>query len=107
MVWEARESGDGDRVRVTGAQRVEDGLRAGADAELGVDGSEVMLEGVLTNEETLGDGGVPEALGEEGEDLALAGGEGSQVNRHGTSVPFSILSGALSMGGDASQGIKE
>lgn len=54
------------------ANSVESGLSARRDAELGVEVGEMVLEGVVGDDEASGDGGVRKAVDEEGEDLELA-----------------------------------
>ena len=55
-------------------------LAARAHAELGEGGGEVALDRALGEEELVGDLGVGQALGDVGEDLALAVGEGRALD---------------------------
>jgi hypothetical protein len=50
----------------------------GGEAELGEDAGDVLLDRTLGDDQAVGDGSVAAALGQQGQDVELAGAEGAQ-----------------------------
>src|SRR5215212_6166825 len=60
------------------------GLEAGVDAELGVDSGEVVADRLGGQVEPLGDLGVPQSFGNQGQHLGFAGGQASRMGSGGS-----------------------
>src|SRR5438128_808674 len=63
------------QVRQHGADTRMDSVFLAVDAQLAVDRGELIFNGLLGENESFGDGGVGQALGDEADDVALARGE--------------------------------